>query len=93
MQASKEIGRPIVHEFTREALVEAGAVHTVPPFSIVASNTMDLSVGRSAILQQVEGTVTETVHVDCCYNTGVCSGHALSTVPLACAGLRMAFQP
>jgi len=47
MQASKEIGRPIVHEFTREALVEAGAAHVVPPFSVVASNTMDLSVGRS----------------------------------------------
>ncbi len=47
MQASKEIGRPIVHEFTREALIEAGAAHVVPPFSVVASNTMDLSVGRS----------------------------------------------
>lgn len=46
MQASKEIGRPIVHEFSREALAEAGATHTVPPFSIVSSNTMDLSVGR-----------------------------------------------
>ncbi|KAL3143563.1 hypothetical protein ABBQ38_002360 [Trebouxia sp. C0009 RCD-2024] len=44
--ASKEIGRPIVHEFSREALAEAGATHTVPPFSIVSSNTMDLSVGR-----------------------------------------------
>ncbi|DBA79391.1 TPA: hypothetical protein ACH3X2_000037 [Trebouxia sp. C0005] len=44
--ASKEIGRPIVHEFTREALAEAGAAHVVPPFSVVASNTMDLSVGR-----------------------------------------------
>lgn len=48
VQASKEIGQPIVHEFTREALVEAGATHTVPPFSVVASNTMDLSVGRCA---------------------------------------------
>jgi hypothetical protein len=47
VQASKEIGRPIVHEFTREALIEAGAAHVVPPFSVVASNTMDLSVGRS----------------------------------------------
>ncbi len=50
MQASKEIGRPIVHEFTREALIEAGAAHVVPPFSVVASNTMDLSVGRSDAL-------------------------------------------
>lgn len=46
MQASKEIGRPIVHQFSSDALVEAGAAHQVPPFSIVASNTMDLSVGR-----------------------------------------------
>lgn len=49
MQASKEVGRPIVHEFSREALTEAGAAHQVPPFSVVASNTMDLSVGRSAL--------------------------------------------
>lgn len=46
VQASKEVGRPIVHEFSREALAEAGATHAVPPFSIVSSNTMDLSVGR-----------------------------------------------
>ena len=51
MQASKEVGRPIVHEFSRDALSEAGATHLVPPFSVVASNTMDLSVGRSAYLQ------------------------------------------
>lgn len=44
--ASKEVGRPIVHEFSRDALSEAGATHLVPPFSVVASNTMDLSVGR-----------------------------------------------
>lgn len=44
--ASKEVGRPIVHQFSREALSEAGSAHQVPPFSIVASNTMDLSVGR-----------------------------------------------
>ena len=50
MQASKEIGRPIVHEFSRDALVEAGATHLVPPFSVVASNTMDLSVGRCLLL-------------------------------------------
>ena len=49
MQASKEVGRPIVHEFSREALAEAGATHTVPPFSIVSSNTMDLSVGRCVL--------------------------------------------
>ena len=47
MQASKEVGRPIVYEFSKEALAEAGATHQVPPFSVVASNTMDLSVGRS----------------------------------------------
>ena len=46
LQASKEVGRPIVHKFSHEALVEAGAAHEVPPFSVVASNTMDLSVGR-----------------------------------------------
>lgn len=39
-----------MHEFTREALAEAGAAHVVPPFSVVASNTMDLSVGRSVSL-------------------------------------------
>lgn len=50
MQASKEIGRPIVYEFSREALSEAGATHVVPPFSVVASNTMDLSVGRYTFL-------------------------------------------
>lgn len=52
VQASKEVGRPIVHEFSREALAEAGATHTVPPFSIVSSNTMDLSVGRSVLYTQ-----------------------------------------
>lgn len=50
VQASKEVGRPIVHEFSREALSEAGATHAGPPFSIVSSNTMDLSVGRSVSL-------------------------------------------
>ena len=65
MQASKEIGRPIVHEFTREALIEAGAAHVVPPFSVVASNTMDLSVGRSDSLL--------TIH---CLLSLICHSHA-----------------
>ena len=65
MQASKEVGRPIVHEFSRDALSEAGATHLVPPFSVVASNTMDLSVGRSvpcSVLFALLKTVQRLMH-------------------------------
>lgn len=65
MQASKEIGRPIVHEFTREALIEAGAAHVVPPFSVVASNTMDLSVGRSDSLLTIHCLLSLRLSLPC----------------------------
>lgn len=45
-QASKDAGRPVVYEFPHELLLEAGARHQVPPFAVIASNTVDLSVGR-----------------------------------------------
>ncbi len=46
MQAAKDAGRPVVYEFPQELLLEAGARHQVPPFAVIASNTVDLSVGR-----------------------------------------------
>ncbi|KAK9844319.1 hypothetical protein WJX74_000764 [Apatococcus lobatus] len=45
-QASKDAGRPVVYEFPHELLLEAGARHQVPPFAVIASNTVDLSVGK-----------------------------------------------
>ncbi|KAK9818355.1 hypothetical protein WJX72_011182 [[Myrmecia] bisecta] len=44
--ASKDAGHPVVHSFSPEVLREAGAAHEVPPFAVVASNTVDLAVGR-----------------------------------------------
>ena len=46
VQASKNAKRQVAYQFTEEALQEAGARAGVPPFAIVASNTMDMSVGR-----------------------------------------------
>ncbi len=48
MQASKNAKRQVPFQFSEEALQEAGARPGVPPFAIVASNTMDMSVGRYA---------------------------------------------
>lgn len=46
VQASKNAKRQVPFQFSEEALQEAGARPGVPPFAIVASNTMDMSVGR-----------------------------------------------
>ena len=50
VQASKNAKRQVPFQFSEEALQEAGARQGVPPFAIVASNTMDMSVGRSVHL-------------------------------------------
>jgi septin family protein len=44
--ASKDAGHPVAMTFGADSLREAGAAHDVPPFAVVASNTVDLSVGR-----------------------------------------------
>lgn len=44
--ASREAGRPLVLKFPRRVLQEAGARPDVPPFAVIASRTMDRSVGR-----------------------------------------------
>lgn len=36
----------MVHEFSQEAMREAGVQAGVPPFAVISSNTNDLSVGR-----------------------------------------------
>ena len=45
-QASKGLGRGVMYKFSGETLDEAGARREAPPFAIVASMQMDLSVGR-----------------------------------------------
>lgn len=50
MQASKNAKRQVAYQFTEEALQEAGTRPGVPPFAIVASNTMDMSVGRYVLV-------------------------------------------
>jgi septin 7 len=44
--AAKDGKTSLAHQFSRQALWEAGAAHEVPPFAVVASNVVDLSVGR-----------------------------------------------
>ena len=46
LQASKNAKRQVAYQFSEEALQEAGVRPGVPPFAIVASNTMDMTVGR-----------------------------------------------
>ncbi|KAK9824081.1 hypothetical protein WJX72_007600 [[Myrmecia] bisecta] len=45
-QASAKLGRPIMYPFSEKALKEAGAPVGAPPFAVIASSHMDLSVGR-----------------------------------------------
>ena len=46
LQAGKDCNEPILYEFSKQALRDAGAFHDVPPFAAIASNEYDLSVGR-----------------------------------------------
>jgi septin 7 len=46
LAASKDADRSVFYKFSPEALREAGAVHEAPPFAVISSNTMDLTVGR-----------------------------------------------
>ena len=39
-------GRDVMHTFSNEAMDEARPIHTVPPFAIICSRTMDQSIGR-----------------------------------------------
>lgn len=45
-RAGKDCNEPILYEFSKQALRDAGAFHDVPPFAAIASNEYDLSVGR-----------------------------------------------
>lgn len=45
IKAGKETGNDLLLRFSKDALGEAGAEHDVPPFAVVASRTMDNSVG------------------------------------------------
>lgn len=47
-KASKNSGRDIMHSFSKEAEAEAHVGPGVPPFAIICSRNMDLSVGRCA---------------------------------------------
>ena len=46
VQVGKDEGKAVVHEFSHEAMREAGVSAGVPPFAVISSNTNDLSVGR-----------------------------------------------
>ena len=39
----------LMHAFSEEALDAAGARRDAPPFAVVSSTTMDLSIGRIAL--------------------------------------------
>lgn len=45
-QAGKHARRDLLHAFSEDALDAAGARRETPPFAIIASTTMDLSVGK-----------------------------------------------
>lgn len=45
-QASKNAKRDVAFRFAQEQLEDAGVRSGAPPFAIVASNVMDVSVGR-----------------------------------------------
>ena len=48
LQAGKAAKKDLLHAFSEEALDAAGARRDAPPFAVVSSTTMDLSVGRCA---------------------------------------------
>ncbi|CAK0786298.1 hypothetical protein CVIRNUC_009511 [Coccomyxa viridis] len=45
-QAGKHARRDLLHAFSEDALDAAGARRECPPFAVIASTTMDLSVGK-----------------------------------------------
>ena len=46
VQAGKHARRDLLHAFSEDALDAAGARRECPPFAVIASTTMDLSVGK-----------------------------------------------
>ena len=46
LQAGKHARRDLLHAFSEDALDAAGARRECPPFAVIASTTMDLSVGK-----------------------------------------------
>lgn len=46
LQAGKHARRDLLHAFSEDALDAAGARRETPPFAIISSTTMDLSVGK-----------------------------------------------
>ena len=46
VQAGKHARRDLLHAFSEDALDAAGARRETPPFAVIASTTMDLSVGK-----------------------------------------------
>ena len=53
-QAGKAARKDLLGAFSGEALDAAGARRDAPPFAVVASTTMDLSVGRWGVLETLE---------------------------------------
>ena len=45
-QAGKHARRDLLHAFSEDALDAAGARRECPPFAVIASTTMELSVGK-----------------------------------------------
>ena len=46
LQAGKNARRDLLHAFSEDALDAAGARRECPPFAVISSTTMDLSVGK-----------------------------------------------
>ena len=46
LQAGKHARRDLLHAFSEDALDAAGARRDAPPFAVIASTMMDLSIGK-----------------------------------------------
>jgi len=62
--AKREAGRDIMYRFSEEALEEAGASGSVPPFAVVSSREMDASVGRYWPVRKYPWGVCEALSSD-----------------------------